>query len=122
MHKLTPKGEHHEQSNRTVVITGAWSGIGLALAEAYLKRGDNVVGKARSNDMLEVASAFLGRPVNSVGVAGDIAEPGTAAELFRVAWERFGTVDILINNVGIVICKPFASRAASDGGAAAGVW
>lgn len=103
-----------DKATRTVVITGASSGIGLALAEAYLKRGDNVVGNARSTERLEAASKSLGRPANFVGVAGDIAEPQTAAELFRVAKERFGTVDILINNAGIFIAKPFASYTASD--------
>jgi NAD(P)-dependent dehydrogenase (short-subunit alcohol dehydrogenase family) len=94
---------------RTVVITGASSGIGLALAEAYLKRGDNVVGNARSSERLEAAAAALGNPARFVGVAGDIAEPATAEALFRTAIGRFGKVDVLINNAGIFIAKPFAT-------------
>ena len=94
-------------SNRTVVITGASSGIGLGLAAAYLKRGFNVVGNARSEDRLRSAAATLGNPGNFLPVAGDIAEPATAEKLFERAIDRFGKVDILINNAGIFNAKPF---------------
>ena len=94
-------------ANRTVVITGASSGIGLALARAYLERGYNVVGNARTTERLEQAKAELGNPDNFYGVAGDIAEPDTAGALFTVAKARFGKVDILVNNAGIFNAKPF---------------
>jgi NAD(P)-dependent dehydrogenase (short-subunit alcohol dehydrogenase family) len=92
---------------RTVVITGASSGIGLALAEAYIKRGDNVVGNARTRERLDQARLQLGNPENFIGVEGDIAAPQTAAKLFAEATARFGKVDILINNAGIFNAKPF---------------
>ncbi|MVW59311.1 SDR family NAD(P)-dependent oxidoreductase [Massilia sp. NEAU-DD11] len=94
-------------NRRTVVITGASSGIGLALARAYIERGDNVVGNARSAARLDAAAAQLGNPANFVGVAGDIAEPATAQALFETAIARFGKVDVLINNAGIFNAKPF---------------
>jgi NAD(P)-dependent dehydrogenase (short-subunit alcohol dehydrogenase family) len=93
--------------NRTVVITGASSGIGLALAAAYLKRGDNVVGNARTRERLDQAKQQLGNPDNFLGVEGDIADPETAKKLFAQAVARFGKVDILINNAGIFNAKPF---------------
>lgn len=99
---------------RTVIITGASSGIGLALAAAYLKRGDNVVGNARSGARLDQAAASLGHPDNFVGVAGDIADPATALALFDVARERFGKVDVLVNNAGIFIAKPFHEYTPED--------
>ncbi|NNG23337.1 SDR family NAD(P)-dependent oxidoreductase [Telluria aromaticivorans] len=102
------------QQPRTIIITGASSGIGLALAEAYLKRGDRVVGNARSSERLEAAAAALGHPGSFVGVAGDIAEPATAQALFRTAIERFGRIDVLINNAGIFIAKPFADYTPED--------
>jgi NADP-dependent 3-hydroxy acid dehydrogenase YdfG len=70
-------------SNKTVVITGASSGIGFALAEAYLKRGYNVVGNARTAARLQAAAAKLGNPANFVGVEGDIAQASTAKKLLR---------------------------------------
>ena len=99
---------------RTVIITGASSGLGFALAEAFLARGDNVVGNARSQARLDQAAARLGQPQRFVGVAGDIALAETARRLFEVALETFGAVDILINNAGIFIPKPIADYTEED--------
>jgi len=92
---------------RTVVITGASSGIGLALAAAYLQRGDNVVGNARNAARLQQAAESLGSRDNFLAVAGDIADPATGDALVQRAIERFGQVDVLINNAGIFNAKPF---------------
>ena len=99
---------------RTVVITGASSGIGLALAAAYLERGYNVVGNARTTERLDAAKAQLGNPANFHGVAGDIADPATAKKLFSEAIARFGKVDILVNNAGIFNAKPFHTYTPED--------
>ncbi|UTL88978.1 SDR family NAD(P)-dependent oxidoreductase [Pseudomonas fluorescens] len=99
---------------RTVIITGASSGLGFALAEAFLERGDNVVGNARSQARLDQASARLGHPQRFVGVAGDIAAAETAQRLFATAQATFGSVDILINNAGIFIPKPFTEYSETD--------
>jgi len=92
---------------KTVVITGASSGIGLALAGAFLQRGDKVVGNARTAQRLQQAAVSLGSPDNFLGVAGDVAEPATGVALVQRAIERFGQVDVLINNAGIFNAKPF---------------
>ena len=103
-----------QTSNKTVVITGASSGIGFALAEAYLKRGYNVVGNARTAARLQAAAAKLGNPANFVGVEGDIAKPATAKALFDKAIDAFGKVDILVNNAGIFTAKPIADYTEDD--------
>ncbi|MFV3415871.1 SDR family NAD(P)-dependent oxidoreductase [Pseudomonas nitroreducens] len=92
--------------SKTVIVTGASSGLGFAIARAYLERGYNVVGNARTQARLEEAAARLGHPSNFLAVAGDIAKPDTARRLFDQAIEAFGRVDILINNAGIFIPKP----------------
>jgi NAD(P)-dependent dehydrogenase (short-subunit alcohol dehydrogenase family) len=102
------------KSNQTVIVTGASSGIGLAIAKAYLDRGYNVVGNARSLDRLEAAAAKLGNPANFLPVPGDIALPATAAALFEKAIAAFGKVDILINNAGIFIAKPLADYSKAE--------
>ncbi|MDZ3991168.1 SDR family NAD(P)-dependent oxidoreductase [Pseudomonas sp. Teo4] len=99
---------------RTVIITGASSGLGFALAQAYLERGDNVVGNARSQARLDQAAERLGNPERFIGVAGDIAEASTAQRLFSAALETFGGVDILINNAGIFIPKPITDYTEAD--------
>jgi NAD(P)-dependent dehydrogenase (short-subunit alcohol dehydrogenase family) len=100
--------------NKTVVITGASSGIGYALAEEYLRRGYNVVGNARSADRLQAAAAKFGNPANFLQVAGDIAKPATAKALFEKAIGAFGKVDILINNAGVFIPKPVVDYTEDD--------
>ncbi len=91
---------------KTVIVTGASSGIGLAIAEAYLKRGDNVVGNARTLARLKEAAASIGDPSNFLLVEGDIGRPETAATLFERAIEAFGLVDVLIANAGSFLGKP----------------
>ncbi|SDJ38279.1 SDR family NAD(P)-dependent oxidoreductase [Variovorax sp. OV700] len=91
----------------TVVITGASSGIGLGLAQAYLERGFNVVANARTDERLAAAAKQLGNPTRFLGVAGDIGSRNTAQQLVDRAVERFGQVDVLINNAGIFNAKPF---------------
>jgi NAD(P)-dependent dehydrogenase (short-subunit alcohol dehydrogenase family) len=104
---------NHPQA-KTVVITGASSGIGLALAQAYVALGDNVVGNARTPERLQAAAQHLGSPSNFVGVPGDIGKPETAKALFAAAQRRFGQVDILINNAGIFNVKPFEQWSPED--------
>ncbi|MES2935446.1 MAG: SDR family NAD(P)-dependent oxidoreductase [Pseudomonadota bacterium] len=96
-------------NKKTVVITGASSGIGLGLTAAYLKRGFNVVGNARTEERLRSAATALGNPANFLAVAGDIGDPATAKQLFARAVERFGKVDILVNNAGIFNAKPLTA-------------
>ncbi|MYM31359.1 SDR family oxidoreductase [Duganella sp. CY15W] len=94
--------------NKTVIVTGASSGIGFAIAAAYLQRGYNVVGNARTMERLQAAAARLGSPANFLLVPGDISQRATAKALFERAVEAFGKVDILINNAGIFIARPIA--------------
>lgn len=99
---------------RTVIVTGASSGIGLALARSLLERGDNVVGNSRTIERLEAAADVLGRPDKFLPVAGDVAQPQTAKGLFAEAINRFGQVDVLVNNAGIFVAKAFADYSTED--------
>ncbi|MGA0610840.1 SDR family NAD(P)-dependent oxidoreductase [Caldimonas sp. KR1-144] len=99
---------------KTVVITGASSGIGLALAGAFLARGDHVVGNARNAERLQQAAQSLGSPDNFIGVAGDVADPAVGEALVQRAVERFGQVDVLVNNAGIFVPKAFVDYTPQD--------
>lgn len=101
-------------SPHTVIITGASSGMGLALARAFLARGSNVVGNARTAERLKQASRELGSPAKFVGIAGDIALPETAQHLFAEATARFGAVDVLVNNAGIFNPKPITQYSSAE--------
>ena len=93
-------------SAKTVIVTGASSGLGLAIARAYLDLGYNVVGNARTLARLQDAASQLGNPANFLLVEGDIAKPQTASRLFERAVQAFGKVDILISNAGIFTPNP----------------
>lgn len=95
------------RATKTVIITGASSGMGLTIAKSYLDLGYNVVGNGRSIERLQAASASLGHPENFLLVAGDIGERATTDILFEQAIARFGKVDILVSNAGMFISKPF---------------
>jgi len=101
-------------SNETVVITGASSGIGLALAEAFVGAGFNVVGNARTVERLRDAERSLNASDNYGDGEGDIGDPATARSLFTTAVERFGHVDVLVNNAGIFRAKPFTDYSPTD--------
>ena len=101
-------------SKKTVIITGASSGIGLGLVKAFLDRGYNVVGNARSQSGLDQAAARLGHPAGFIGVAGDIAAPATSTALISKAIQAFGAVDGLVNNAGFFLPKPFIEYSPQD--------
>ncbi|MBC3372675.1 SDR family oxidoreductase [Pseudomonas sp. SWRI92] len=101
-------------NQKTVIITGASSGIGLGLVKAFLARGYNVVGNARSQAGLDDAAGQLGHPASFIGVAGDIADPATSTALIGKAIEAFGAVDGLVNNAGFFLPKPFVEYSPQD--------
>jgi NAD(P)-dependent dehydrogenase (short-subunit alcohol dehydrogenase family) len=101
-------------SPRTVIVTGASSGIGLAIAEAFLKRGDNVIGNARTMARLQEAAASIGDPENFLLVEGDIGRPETTQTLFDRALSEFGRVDVLIANAGTFLGKPTVDLTEAD--------
>src|SRR5258707_15552021 len=91
---------------KTTIVTGASSGIGLALARAFLDRGYAVIGNALTLSGLKKASDALGSGDRFVPIEGDIGRPEVGKRLFEVALDRFGHVDGLVNNAGIFIAKP----------------
>src|SRR5262249_27367435 len=95
------------KSANTIVISGATSGIGLDLAKGFLQAGYNVVGTSRSAERLKATAAHLNAGDRFLGVAGDVGEPATARTVFDRAVAAFGKVDVLVNNAGIFLAKPF---------------
>ncbi|MCZ2825337.1 MULTISPECIES: SDR family oxidoreductase [unclassified Modestobacter] len=86
---------------RTALVTGASRGIGLAIAQSLVERGARVVVTARKPDALAEAVEALGGPEKAVAVAGNVGDPEHRAEAVRTAIETFGSLDVLVGNVGI---------------------
>ncbi|MFI6599305.1 SDR family NAD(P)-dependent oxidoreductase [Nonomuraea sp. NPDC050536] len=93
--------------NSTVIVTGSSSGMGLDIARAFLERGANIVLNGRDPDRLAKAAALLGSSERLAAVAGDIGARATGEALVAAAVERFGGVDVLVNNAGAFAPKPF---------------
>lgn len=85
---------------KTVVITGASSGIGEALAREYARRGFNLVLAARSIDKLEMLTSEL-KNSDVLCVKTDVSLEEDCRHLINEAVAKFGGIDILINNAGI---------------------
>ncbi|WP_229834525.1 glucose 1-dehydrogenase, partial [Dactylosporangium sucinum] len=88
---------------RTVIVTGASRGIGKATALAFAAEGCNVVLTSRKIESLEEVAAEITAAHPAAGVlahAAHAAEPEQAAAVVEAAVERFGAVDVLVNNAG----------------------
>ena len=99
---------------QTVLITGASSGIGLDVAKGFLERDSNVVLNSRNGEKLAAAAKVLGGGEKIALVPGDIGDKETGEKMVRTAVERFGSVDVLVNNAGIFGLKPFLETSEED--------
>ena len=97
-------------SQKTAIVTGASQGIGAGLVDAFLERGYNVVANSRN---ITRANRFA-IAKNIVLVDGDIGERSTAAKIVDTAVSKFGRMDVLINNAGVFIPKPFTEYTTED--------
>jgi NAD(P)-dependent dehydrogenase (short-subunit alcohol dehydrogenase family) len=93
---------------KTVLITGASRGIGEMAAREFAAAGANVVLMARSGQQIQAIAGDIG----GVAVTGDVAVYADVEGAVKTAVERFGGLDILINNAGVI--EPVADLAASD--------
>ncbi len=100
--------------NETVLITGASTGIGFAVARAFLDQGYNLVLNSRDSGRLEAAYEALGRPDNAVLVAGDVSDKAVGQRMVDAALEKFGRLDALVNNAGVFSPKPFLDVEEAD--------
>jgi NAD(P)-dependent dehydrogenase (short-subunit alcohol dehydrogenase family) len=97
-------------TQKTAIVTGASQGIGAALAEAFLQRGYSVVANSRN---ISKANPFPSS-ANLALVDGDIGDPKTAAKIVDTGVSKFGRIDVLVNNAGIFIPKPFTDYTTED--------
>ena len=86
---------------QTVLVTGAGSGIGFAVAEAFLQRRHNVVLNGRSESKLQRAAQQLGSPEQVAIAPGDMTDATIGDRLVETAVKHFGRLDCAYNNAGI---------------------
>ena len=86
---------------KTAIVTGASSGLGVTFAEALAQQGANIVLAARRVEQLNQVAKSLA-PAPTLCVQCDVSEPAQVQNLIARTVERFGRVDIMVNNAGIV--------------------
>jgi 3-oxoacyl-[acyl-carrier protein] reductase len=86
-------------SGKTVVVTGAGGGFGEGIAQRFAGFGANVVAADMREDAVAAVASAIGS--NAIAVAADITQTADVAAVAKAAVERFGGVDIVINNAGI---------------------
>src|SRR6478609_6364643 len=95
---------------KTAIVTGASQGIGAGLVNGFIERGFNVVANSRKvTQSTEVAASD-----HVALVDGHIGDPVTAARIVETALSRFQSIDVLVNNAGIFVTKPFTDYTAED--------
>ncbi len=90
--------------DKTAIITGGGTGIGLACAQLFAKEGARVVIFGRRQDRLEQAQKKIGSAV--LAIQGDITSAADTERLVETAAKQLGKVDILVNNAGIFAPSP----------------
>ncbi|HOZ07336.1 MAG TPA: 3-oxoacyl-[acyl-carrier-protein] reductase [candidate division Zixibacteria bacterium] len=86
-------------SGKTVVVTGSARGIGRAIAERFARAGARVV--ISDVDDAALAAAAAAMPGEAIGVRADVTSSADAEALIAAAQERFGSVDVVVNNAGV---------------------
>ncbi|MGX9352800.1 SDR family oxidoreductase [Shimia sp. W99] len=89
-----------DMSEKTVIITGASRGIGESAARIFAQAGASVVLTARSTEAIAAIADEIGP--QAMAIPCDVADYGQVAAMVSATVERFGAVDVLINNAGVV--------------------
>ena len=101
--------------NKVAVVTGASSGIGLAITRAYLDCGAKVVAVFRRNEIpAELQECIDLYPDTLVIVRGDVAAEQTAIDFTKAALEKFGSLDVFLSNAAISVVKPIHLHTEED--------
>jgi NAD(P)-dependent dehydrogenase (short-subunit alcohol dehydrogenase family) len=98
---------------RAAVVTGASSGIGQAIAVALAAAGADVVGLSL-DDASETAATIEAHGGRSVHVVGDTSVPDDSERAANAALERFGRLDVWVNNAARPLVKPFLETTEQD--------
>ncbi len=100
---------------RVAIVTGAVQGIGLGVALSMARAGANIVVADMAQDGLASAVAEIeAKGVQALGVQTDVTQARAIDRLVHETLDRFGTIDVLVNNAGVVIIKSMADQSEAD--------
>src|SRR3989344_7200851 len=94
--------------NQVAIVTGSTMGIGLAIAKELAKEGCNIVINSRTKKDVEKASKEIQKlGVDAIGITADVSNSTDVRNLVKETMKKFGRIDILINNAGVIVYKDF---------------
>ncbi|CAL2093019.1 Short-chain dehydrogenase [Tenacibaculum sp. 190524A05c] len=94
---------------KNIVITGTSRGIGFQLAQQFAQEGHQVIALSRNSSPLEKVNH-----ANIIPIATDLMDENSLGKAASIILEKFGQVDVLINNAGMLVNKPFEEITAED--------
>lgn len=98
-------------AGQVIIVTGAAGGIGSAIVRRAAAEGAHVVAADRAEGLTEAMKELLGPAAPEwLAVGGNLADPGAAQRLADAAHDRFGRIDVLVNNAGGGIIRPFLTH------------
>jgi 3-oxoacyl-[acyl-carrier protein] reductase len=99
--------ERFDLTGRSVLITGGGKGLGKVYAEEFAKAGAHVTAADIDTKAAEaVASSLGGSGLSALGVSVDVADEDSAKKMAQAALDRFGAIDVLINNASLMSVLP----------------
>lgn len=102
-------------NKRTAIVTGSARGIGKGIAIVLAKEGYNVVvADMKQADCDTTAKELAKLGAKAIGVTCDVANPAAVEALFKQTVEKFGGLNVLVNNAGIYPFVPFANMTEAD--------
>ena len=104
--------ENTDFTGRVAVVTGAWRGLGRAAAARLHERGASVAVNVRDHERAEALAKEIGE--RAFAVPGDVAADGVPDEIARRTLERFGRIDILVNNAALPLSTRFPDLTAEE--------
>jgi short-subunit dehydrogenase len=113
--RLTGARAGHEFAGMTALVTGGSRGLGLLLARELGTRGARVAICARDDETLRRAQRDLEhRGIEALVLPADVTAPGEIAAVVRRVEERWGDIDVLVNNAGVITVGPLDTMTEAD--------
>lgn len=102
-------------SNRTIIITGASSGLGEAMARKFAARGAQLIlGARRESKLAQITEELAAQGAKVHYEKCDVTQEKDVLKLAQLAKDKFGRIDVLINNAGIMPLSFFAEKKVQD--------
>jgi NAD(P)-dependent dehydrogenase (short-subunit alcohol dehydrogenase family) len=103
-------------TGKTALITGAGQGIGRSTAQIFAREGAKLFIIGRSLDKLNAVAEEINRagPSQAMAMKADVTDPMQVKEAVKAMIEAFGRIDILINNAGVALTRPFTETSLED--------